>query len=102
MVSLKRQHSGMERELVRALTVACETAKAEIAGFKWLTHQVDYDKFPRSLMVTWVFDSDANMKAAIASEDKNRMFALTLEAFEDIGITVSSVASHVEFDSEES
>ncbi|MFK8328657.1 hypothetical protein M2D63_001380 [Pseudomonas sp. BJa5] len=91
----------MERELARALTWACELGKSEILGFEWLTHRVDYERFPESLIVTWVFDSDRHMNAAIASQAKVRMHELTQAAFEDIGITVAQIAAHVEVDSEE-
>jgi hypothetical protein len=101
MPSSKRKHAGIERELVRALTWACETAKSEIAGFEWLTHRVDYERLADSLVVTWVFDSDASMNAALASQDKQRMQALSQAAFDDVGISVSTTAVHVEFDSEE-
>lgn len=101
MASSKRKYSGIERELVRALTHACETAKHEITGFTWLTHRVDYARFPESLVVTWVFDSDNSMNAAIASQDAVTLQALTLTAFEDIGIAVANIKSHVELDSEE-
>lgn len=101
MASLKRQYSGIERELARALTRACETAKTEIPGFEWLTHRVDYNQFPASLKVTWVFNDDASMNTAIGNQDKGRIEALTLAAFEDIGIAVTNVAAHVELDSQE-
>lgn len=101
MASLKRQYSGIERELVRALTRACETAKSEIPGFEWLTHRVDYQRFPTSLMVTWVFDRDASMNTAIGSQAKGRIEGLTLAAFEEIGIVVTNAATHVAFDSQE-
>ena len=101
MASMKRKHAGMERELARALTHACEVAKGELVGFEWLTHRVDYERFPESLMVTWVFDTDSSMNAAIASPGAARMQALTLAAFEDIGISVTAIASHLEMDSEE-
>jgi hypothetical protein len=97
MASVTRKYAGIERELVRALTHACETAKGELTGFQWLTHQVDYTLFPQSLMVTWVFDSDAHMAAA----SKARLVELTLAAFADIGISVSSGAAHVRCDSQQ-
>lgn len=97
MASSKRKFSGMERELARTLTSACETAKSEIVGFQWLTHDVDYDHFPQSLVVTWMFDSEASKARAIASSDKARMLELTLAAFEEIGISVSSINAHVAF-----
>ncbi len=101
MSSPKRKYSGVERELVRTLTLACETAKSEIVGFQWLTHEVDYERFPQSLRVTWMFDSEANKARALASSDKARMLALTLVAFDEVGISVSSIAEHVAFSVEQ-
>lgn len=97
MPSPKRKHSGIERELIRSLTTACETAKSEIVGFQWLTHEVDYEQFPQSLVVTWMFDSEASRARALASGDKARMQALTQAAFDEVGISVSTIASHVAF-----
>lgn len=97
MPSLQRKYSGIERELIRTLTLACETAKSEIVGFQWLTHDVDYQHFPQSLVVTWVFDSEASKARALASPDKARMLALTLAAFDEVGISVSSIVDYVAF-----
>ncbi|MGK9546088.1 hypothetical protein O6486_23965, partial [Salmonella enterica subsp. enterica] len=60
MPPTKRDTARLERRLVATLTEACETAKAEIPGFEWLTHTVDYAAFPQSLRVIWVFDTRAN------------------------------------------
>lgn len=38
MAASKRKYAGIERELIRTLTDACETAKSEIVGFQWLAH----------------------------------------------------------------
>ncbi|RRV10189.1 hypothetical protein EGJ27_00725 [Pseudomonas sp. v388] len=101
MNSSKRTHAGIERELARALTWACESAKSGIVGFDWLTHRVDYQRFPDSLVVTWVFDTEKNRSAAISGPDCSRMHDFTLAAFEDVGITVADITRHVESDSEE-
>lgn len=101
MASSRRKHAGVERELARALTIACELAKGELIGFEWLTHRVDYQRFPESLVVTWVFEGDRSMNEAIARQGAARMHALTLAAFEDVGITVKDIGRHVEFDSQE-
>lgn len=95
MPSPKRKYSAVERELIRTLTDACETAKSEILGFQWLTHDVDYAQFPQSLVVTWVFDSETSRARALASADKTRMLALTQAAFDEVGISVFSIAEHV-------
>nr|WP_059391274.1 hypothetical protein [Pseudomonas toyotomiensis] len=101
MPSPKRKHSGIERELIRTLTLACKTAKSEIVGFQWLTHEVDYERFPQSLRVIWMFDSEASRARALASSDKARMLALTLGAFDEVGISVSNIAEHVAFSVEQ-
>lgn len=61
----KRGQTRMERQLSSCLTQACEAGKAEIVGFSWLTHEVDYARFPESLQVTWVFATEAQRAMAI-------------------------------------
>ncbi|MBZ9667846.1 hypothetical protein H3221_024180 [Pseudomonas sp. LMG 31766] len=101
MPSPKRKYSAVERELIRTLTLACETAKSEIVGFQWLTHEVDYARFPQSLRVIWMFDSEASKARALASPDKARMVELTQAAFDDVGISVSGIVEHVAFSVEQ-
>lgn len=67
MALSKRDSARIDRSLVAALTEACETAKAEIPGFDWLTHTVNYADFPQSLVITWVFDTRANKDHALAT-----------------------------------
>ncbi|WP_447740740.1 hypothetical protein [Pseudomonas laurentiana] len=97
----KREMARLERELVARLTEACETAKAEIVGFSWLTHRLDPGNFPASLRITWVFEQEADKAAAVAGAAKARMLALTGMALEQAGIQLDHPAWHVRFDSEE-
>ncbi|MEQ5836182.1 hypothetical protein [Marinobacter sp. NFXS9] len=97
----KRERGRMERRLIRTLTRACEDAKPLLPGFKWLTHEVDYQRFPESLMITWVFDTDAHLASALKSDDRLRIQELTVDALADAGVEVSDVALHVDLDSEE-
>lgn len=101
MALSKRDQTHIERRLVATLTDACETAKAEIVGFCWLTHEVDYSVFPSSLRVIWVFDTEAQKDLALASRQGERMVALTATALDEAQVLVSPVAAHVQFDSEE-
>lgn len=97
----KNERGRMERRLIKALTRACEDAKPEIPGFTWLTHEVDYQRFPESLMITWVFDTDANLANAFKNNDRLRIQELTAEALADAGVDVDDVAQHLDLDSEE-
>ncbi|NIF18723.1 hypothetical protein F3J43_17165 [Pantoea sp. Cy-639] len=101
MASDKRALARLEREMVACLTEACATAQAEIVGFAWLTHRIDFDNFPASLRIIWVFSDDTDKARALAGADKARMIALSAQALAAAGIRLDHVAWHVRFDSEE-
>lgn len=101
MPPTKRDNARLERRLVATLTEACETAKAEIPGFEWLTHTVDYANFPQSLRVIWVFDTQASKDLALANGVDLRMRELTAAALHDADVTPLNVERCVRFDSEE-
>ena len=97
----KREQSRIERTLAATLTDACEAAKAEIVGFEWLTHDVDYQRFPASLRVIWVFASQAEQDAAIAKGQDRLMLTLTSAALEAAAIQLETPAAHVHVDNEQ-
>jgi len=101
MLLSKRDQARIERRLAATLTEACETAKADIVGFSWLTHEVDYAAFPASLRVVWVFDTQINKDKALAGDLRERMVELTAVALEAADVVLDKVTAHVQFDSEE-
>ncbi|WDU63891.1 hypothetical protein LRS56_05005 [Pseudomonas poae] len=101
MPASKREITQLERRLIAALTDACETAKAEIPGFEWLTHTVDYAAFPQSLRVIWVFDTRASKDEALATGADQRMRELTAAALSEAEVGAVRLDRCVHFDSEE-
>lgn len=101
MALSKRDITRLERELVTALTEACETAKAEIPGFEWLTHTVNDADFPGSLRITWVFDTRANKDHAVATGLDARIRELTAAALHEAQIPPVPLQRCVHLDSEE-
>lgn len=101
MALSKRDSARIDRSLVASLTEACETAKAEIPGFEWLTHTVNYADFPRSLVITWVFDTHAHRDHALATGLDTRMRELTATALHAADIPPVPLNRCVHFDSEE-
>jgi hypothetical protein len=96
----KRELARIERRLIATLTDACETAKAEIKGFTWLTHTADLSDLARTLRVTWVFETLADKKLAEASA-KVRILELTAIALKEADIDLKPSDHTVRFDSEE-
>ena len=96
-----RERARLERRLVASLTEACETAKAEIPGFDWLTHTVDYAAVAQSLRVVWVFDTRANKDHALSTGANKRMRELTATALNDAEVCAANMERCVHFDSEQ-
>lgn len=101
MLLSKRDQTRMERQLASCLSQACEAGKAEIVGFGWLTHEVDYARFPESLQVTWVFVTEVQRALAIGQGQGARMQALTRAALAEAGVEMDALIAPVRFDSEE-
>lgn len=97
----KREQNQIERTLAATLTDACEAGKAEIVGFQWLTHDVDYQRFPASLRVIWVFASQAEQDAAIAKGQERLMQQLTAAALQAAEVSLENPAAHVYVDNEQ-
>ena len=101
MLLSKRDQARIERQLSRCLTEACETGKAQIVGFSWLTHEVDYARFPESLQVTWIFTTEAQKVDALAQGQDVLMQTLTRAALDEAGIDMAKLIAPVRFDSKE-
>lgn len=96
----KRELARFERRLIATLTDACETAKAEIKGFTWLTHTADLNALTATLTVTWVFETEADKTLAL-TQAKARVFELTATALREADIDLSPSDACVRFDSEQ-
>ena len=53
---MRKTDKKIDNNIRNVLNKVCEQALIEVNGFVWLTHQVNYDKFPASLSVICVFD----------------------------------------------
>ncbi|RUO72187.1 hypothetical protein CWI80_10335 [Pseudidiomarina sediminum] len=74
---MRKSDKKIDNEIIRRLTKVCETMKARLSGFVWLTHEVNYQRFPESLLVTLVFDDQ--ISESILLEE----FALMLPAVQN-------------------
>ncbi|RAR64654.1 hypothetical protein BCL93_101479 [Onishia taeanensis] len=97
----KKASRQMERRLTQALTKACETAKPLLPGFAWLTHLVDYHRFPESLRVVWVFETQTDMTHALKGHGRRQMAELTEAALFEVGADIADIDAHLDVDCEE-
>ncbi len=98
---MKKTHKKINNILRESLTRVCDIALVKIEGFKWLTHLVDYDDFPRSLKVICIFDTHQNQALAQDQDKHAYMCDLINQALLKDNIKLPNIRGQVSFDSEE-
>ncbi len=98
---MRKTDKKLDNSIRTALTEACELALEEFDGFSWLTHQVNYQRFPDSLRVVCVFKHDAQLMALRDSGRDVALRAMLVAGLDEIGVKLQSPAKNVQFDSEE-
>ncbi len=91
----------IDNNVRKALTAACEDCLKDVAGFQWLTHQVNYTNFPASLFVTCVFDNDQQLEQAHEQGQTLMIQKRVQTALLKIGVKLKSAVTQVVFDTEE-
>lgn len=91
----------LDNNVVKALTIVCETAKQEIVGFEWLTHSANYANFPGSLMVTCVLDTANSLDVMLAKQQDHDLRKLIQKQLLKAGILLKDARRNVFFDTEQ-
>jgi hypothetical protein len=97
---MNKTHKKIHNTLRDSLTQVCDTALDNVAGFKWLTHLINYDNFPHSLNVVCIFDTHENQLLAQQNRH-NYLCDLIQRALLKENIKLGKMAGHVTFDNEE-
>jgi len=97
---MKKTVKKLDNNVIRALTIACESAKENVPGFEWLTHRASYDRFPGSLVVTCVFDSSDSYLKPCGEKWDAYMCTLIQTQLLKVGIVLKNNRNLVRFDNE--
>lgn len=98
---MKKTDKKRENALRHALTEVCEQTLDVVAGFTWVTHRVDYARFPQSLRIICVFETDDNLFQAEHEGALSALSASIVKSLADINIKIQSADKHIFFDSEQ-
>jgi len=101
-MKLNKTTKKIDDNIGKALTIACEDAKTNIDGFIWLTHRANYTNFPASLIVTCVFEIDAQVNTCRDKPQHGLFISSIQKQLLKVGIVVNNMGQHVHLDSEES
>ncbi|WP_166423221.1 Fis family transcriptional regulator [Paraglaciecola sp. 20A4] len=91
----------LDNNVIKALTNVCELAKRKVSGFQWITHTASYDRFPASLTVICVFDTQASLEQANVEEQDIYLRRQIQTQLLKVGIKLKDARHHVRFDTEQ-
>mgnify|MGYP000521850843 CR=1 FL=1 len=98
---MKKTDKKIDNKLRAVLTQACDIALDNVEGFQWLTHQVDYQRWPQSLTITCVFDRNEQLAAAITAHQDDFLRSLITEKLAAAAVLLNNPRQQIRFDSEE-
>ncbi|MFT5815026.1 MAG: hypothetical protein ACI9VT_002797 [Psychroserpens sp.] len=98
---MRKLDKKIDNHIIKALTQVCQSALEDIDGFEWLTHTVNFEKFPESLKIICIFDSNIKLANYIKSSNNQDLAALITGSLADIGIQLKEPKNQIELDSEE-
>ncbi|KZN14713.1 hypothetical protein [Marinomonas sp. TW1] len=98
---MRKSDKKLDNQIRIALTDVCESALKSLNGFEWLTHSVNYDRFPESLKVVCVFDTNEHLEAFKTSPLCGQLEQQIHAEFNALGLKVRNVQRHVSYDTEE-
>jgi len=98
---MRKSDKKMDNQLRLVLTDVCEAALKEIDGFQWLTHLVNYSRFPQSLKVVCVFDTNENLNTFMSNSGENALASLIQRKLSEVDVNIKAVSAHITYDTEE-
>ncbi|MEP0071552.1 MAG: Fis family transcriptional regulator [Marinomonas sp.] len=98
---MKKSDKKLEKGLREALTRICDEALESVPGFVWITHLVNFNRFPDSLKVVCVFETDDGLSNACKAKHDERLRHVIANELKTVGVTLKNQNRQVVFDTEE-
>ena len=98
---MKKTDKKIDNSVRDALTEVCEIALNEVTGFEWITHFINYNHFPESLLVVCIFDTNNDLSNVLSTHKDDYLHKLIKEKLSAVGIHIKNIRRQVSFDTEE-
>lgn len=93
---MRKTDKKYDNAIREALTEVCEQTMKQIDGFEWLTHEVNYQRFPQSVMICLMFTDRQRIADFKNSDEYNRVLKAIQSRLSAAGISLKNIASHVQ------
>ncbi len=98
---MKKTNKKIENSIRGALTEVCDIALNEVPGFQWLTHFINYKRFPDSLSIVCIFATNTDLANVLLAKQDDFLRSVIREKLSTVGIPIKDIARQVCFDTEE-
>lgn len=97
---MRKSDKKLDNQIRETLTELCDELLDLNVGFEWLTHLVDYDRFPQSLKVICIFQNDEQQKEFVASPHYPALINNLQTRLKKLSISLKDASKHLFFDNE--
>ncbi|WBA18959.1 Fis family transcriptional regulator [Salinivibrio kushneri] len=93
---MRKTDKKYDKAIREALTDVCELTMEKVEGFEWLTHEVNYQRFPQSVTVRLMFKDRQTLASFERSDDYQVALNDIQSRLAAVGITLKNINRHVE------
>lgn len=97
---MRKMDKKRDKDIVAALTEVCEEAKQRSEGFAWISHSVNFQRFPDSLLVSCAYASQSLLSEANESGEQRELTQQVVAALANKGIVIAKPKQQIRFISE--
>lgn len=97
---MKKSDKKLDNQIRQSLTELCETKLEHIEGFEWVTHAVNFNRFPESLRIVCVFCDDESLTKAKRARTTDKIQTQITQTLAKLKIPLSKPAKKIIFDTE--
>jgi len=91
---MRKTDKKIDNKLRQVLTQLCENSLKELDGYQWISHEVNYNRFPDSLLITCMF---TNKQTALIASQQSHIVKLIKQQLAVVGIDLKQPHKHIRF-----
>lgn len=100
-IAMRKTDKKTDNNIRQLLTQVCDYALKDIEGFVWLTHQVNYTRFPESLKVVCVFETHTALERFQATKQSEALNNMIITKLVSANITLKKPAQSIIYDTQQ-
>lgn len=94
---MRKNDKKIDNKLRQALTEVCDYALQHSDGYQWITHSVNFEKFPESLIITCIF---SDQQSAEHAQQQGTLLNMIQQKLKDVAIDLHQSNKQIRFESE--